>query len=71
VAEAVRVAKLAVDGLTCTRYMAPERKARLPLTIIVLPGVPSPGANVAPELTVVLDTIPVPSSVPPELPAGS
>src|SRR4051812_26751373 len=54
----------AVVGLSATRYRAPDCKARLPLTVMKEPGVPVPGAKVAPE-TVRSVTVPEPVKMPP------
>src|SRR5207237_1100178 len=56
--------KVAVVGLSVTRYIAPDCKTRLPLTVIDVPGVPLPGAKVPPE-TVRFVTVPEPVNVPP------
>ena len=58
------LASEAVVGLSATRYIAPDWNARLPVTVMNVPGVPLPGANVPPE-TLRLVTVPEPANVPP------
>src|SRR5215471_12038304 len=60
-----------VLGLTNTMYCAPDWNARLPPTVIEVPGTPIvPGENVPAELMVIAAlTVPVPASVLPLLTA--
>src|ERR1700748_1689946 len=58
----------AVDGLTNTRYCAADWKARLPLTVIDVPGGPNGrGGKVPPLLTWGELAGPTPESTPPLL----
>src|SRR5258708_5289703 len=58
------LANEAVVGLSATRYIAPDWNARLPVTVMDVPGVPLPGANMPPE-TLRFATVPEPVNVPP------
>src|SRR6266702_2988697 len=49
-----------VVELSCTRYSAPDWKARLPDTVMKVPAVPPPGAKMPPFAIVVLPTKPTP-----------
>src|ERR1700682_6047125 len=53
-----------VVELSCTRYSAPDWKARLPDTVMNVPGVPPPGAKLPRFAIVVLPTKPLPFNVP-------
>ena len=61
------LAKVAVAGLSITTYSAPDCSARLPWTVIEVPGVALPGAKVPPPEMVVLPTVPTPVSAAPVL----
>src|SRR5258708_2442293 len=57
---------LAAAGETCTQYLAALARTKLPVcSVPMLSG--RPGASVPPLSMVVLDTVPVPPSVAPEL----
>jgi len=58
----VTLAKVDVTELSCTRYSAPDWNARLPATVVKVPGVLFPGRKMPPLAIAVLPTVPAPVS---------
>src|ERR1700736_5481965 len=64
VATPVTLANVDATELSCTRYNAPDWKARLLATVVEEPGAPLPGRKMPPLAIVVLPKVPAPVSEP-------